>query len=191
MTPTILTASGLYFNLLNPEESDISIQDIAHGLSHICRFTGHVRTFYSVAEHSYHASYLVPPEHALAALMHDAAEAYLGDVASPLKRQLPDYKAIEARVEAAIFARFSLPATLPDCVKHADRVMLATEKRDLMPAHRDTWTDLHGIEPMPMLIVPMSPETARHKFFERFLDLWELHVLARFEQAPHIARAAS
>lgn len=188
MAPTILTASGLYFNLLEPDGSDISIQDIAHGLSHICRFTGHVRTFYSVAEHSYHASYLVPEEHALAALMHDAAEAYLGDVASPLKRQLPDYKAIEAKVEAAIFARFNLPAVLPDCVKHADRVLLATEKRDLMPANRDTWTDLSGIEPMPMQIIPMSAEIARQKFFERFVDLWELQVLDRCEKTPHIAR---
>ncbi len=173
MTPTILTASGLYFDLLDPEKSDISIKDIAHGLSHICRFTGHVHTFYSVAEHSYHASYLVPPEHALAALLHDAAEAYLGDVSSPLKHQLHEYKVIETNVELAIRRRFRLPLTQHACIKHADRVMLATEKRDLMPAHRETWSDLLGIEPMPMQIIPMTSAIARQKFFDRFMELWD------------------
>ena len=178
MNPTILTASGHYFHLLEPEACEIHIRDIAHALSHICRFTGHVQTFYSVAEHCYHASYLVPAEHALQALMHDAAEAYLGDVSSPLKQLLPQYKAIEARVEAAIFARLNLPAIPHPCIKHADLVMLATERRDLM-LHQggETWTLLDGIEAMPMIITPMAPEQARHKFTNRFVDLWADHIL--------------
>ncbi len=171
MTPTIMTSAGRYFNLLEPNHQHVGIGEIAHALSHICRFTGHVRTFYSVAQHSYHASYLVPPEHALAALLHDAAEAYIGDVASPLKRLLPDYKAIEEKVEAAVFRHFNLPAKFDPCVKQADLIMLATEKRDLMPEHVDTWDCIHGIEPMPQTLQPMPPQTARYCFLNRFFEL--------------------
>jgi len=175
MQPTILTSSGSYFNLLAPSPYDISIDDIAHALSHICRFTGHVREFYSVAQHSYHASYLVPSEHALAALLHDAAEAYVGDVASPLKRLLPDYKSIEARVEAAVCSRFYISLPLDPCVKQADLIMLATEKRDLMPwMLSDNWEILNDISPEPKKLVPMSPPVARHVFMTRFFELINL-----------------
>lgn len=171
MTPTILTSTGRYFNLLQPSHHHIEIGEIAHALGNICRFTGHVREFYSVAQHSYHASYLVPPEHALAALLHDAAEAYVGDVASPLKHLLPDYQGIEARVEAAVFKRFNIDTPLDPCIKRADLIMLATEKRDLMPEHLDDWDCLAGIAPMPQPLVPMAPPTARYCFLDRFFEL--------------------
>lgn len=171
MEPTILTSSGRYFNLVEPNHRHVSIGEIAHALSHICRFTGHVRTFYSVAQHSYHASYLVDREYALQALLHDAAEAYIGDVASPLKRLLPDYKAIEARVEAAVFKHFNLPTELHPSVKKADLIMLATEQKDLMPEHADKWACIQGIEPMPHRIDPMPPQTARYCFLDRFFEL--------------------
>lgn len=96
--PTILLLSGEYFDLAEPEACAFQVSDIAHALGNICRFTGHTQRFYSVAEHSVICSHMVPPEDAMAALMHDAAEAFIGDVSSPLKSLLPDYKAVEQRV---------------------------------------------------------------------------------------------
>lgn len=174
MKPCIMTSQGKYFNLANPSPRDVDIRVIAHALSNLCRFTGHVGEFYSVAQHSISVSYLVNPEYALEGLLHDAAEAYVGDVASPLKQLLPDYKAIEHRVEYAVRAYFNLPYEMSRAVKHADLVMLATEKRDLMPAHEasdDTWAILQTVQAHPARIFPMPPMLARHSFMARFHEL--------------------
>lgn len=169
--PTIKTVTGRYFDLVNPQLSAFDIQDIAHALSQICRFTGHTRQFYSVAQHSVIVSRIVPQADAMAGLMHDAAEAFIGDVSGPLKSLLPDYKAIERKVEAAIAARFGLPAKMPASVKAADIVALKTEQRDLMGAGGDIWTSTRSVEALPQVIEPISPRKAFYQFIDRFHEL--------------------
>lgn len=173
MRPDILTSEGRYFNFVTPEQNIFGVEEIAHALAHVCRFAGHTREFYSVAQHSVHASYLVHREHALAALMHDAAEAFIGDVTSPLKQLLPAYKVIEKRLERVIFAKFGLAWPMHPDVKRADLIMLATEQRDLMPAHADQWEwELTGdIRPLPVTISPVAPSVAKQWFLQRHMEL--------------------
>lgn len=166
---TILTTSGTYFNLSNPHESEIRIEDIAHALSKLCRFSGHCREFYNVAQHSVLASLLVPAEHALMALLHDAAEAYIGDVTSPLKAMLPEYKIIENRVTNAIYQRFNIGPHQYPTIKHADLVMLATEREHLLPATDYQWECIRGIKPMKILNFRCwEPDEAHDKFMDRY-----------------------
>jgi hypothetical protein len=131
------TYSGRKFFPCDPRQEEIFIEDIAHALSNQCRFNGHTECFYSVAEHCWHCSYAVPPEDALEALLHDAAEAYLGDLIRPLK-MLPDlggaYLKLEERVEACIAARYKLTYPWPDSVRHADEAVITAEMEQIIAA---------------------------------------------------------
>jgi 5'-deoxynucleotidase YfbR-like HD superfamily hydrolase len=167
----IRTYSGLYFDFANIESNIILIEDIVQGLSHIGRFVGHTETLYTVAQHSVLASYIVPEEEAFAALMHDASEAYTGDLNKPLKELLPEFKVIESKIEAHIFKTFGLPSELSDSVKYADRVMLATEQRDIMNAQDDRWVFTAGVSPMEKRIKVVDSVTARKMFMDRFNEL--------------------
>lgn len=171
MIPEILTVSGNYFNFLDPDSSTYTIEDISHALSHINRFTGHTRVAYNVAQHSVMVSHLVPPDLAMTGLMHDASEAFLGDVSSPLKQLLPEYKAIEQQVEASIFKKFGIPFPMPREIKVADLIMLASEQKSLMPDINHEWAILKGINPLNVEIKPWGAKKSKRKFLERFYEL--------------------
>ena len=153
----------------DPRAGDIDIRAIARGLSHQCRFGGHVKFHYSVAQHSVLCSAMAPPELRLAALLHDASEAYLCDLPTPVKLMLPDYQRLEARVERVICERFGLRWPVPMEVRLIDRRMLVTEARQLsMRQAGEWWNGLRYPEPYDLTIEPLSPRQAEADFLERF-----------------------
>jgi len=191
--PYILTRSGRRFDFVNPTAQQISIQDIAGALSKICRYTGHCKWFYSVAQHSVLVSQLVPRTLAFEALMHDAHEAYTTDVSSPLKRMLGRvYAAVEHRVDRAIRHKFSLPV-LPKAgrlnefmyrhglpyqhdhssplIKKADWIALGIEYKSLMPADTNEWPEFRGLFIPNWGIDYEPPEIAEQNFLKRFYNL--------------------
>lgn len=172
MSGYISTASGGRFYFAKPDPSMVNIEDVATAESHLCRFTGQCRWFYTVAEHSWHVSYLVPPELALCGLLHDATEPYVNDLAKPLKNELPDYQAVERRVwEMAIAPAFGLPLVMPDAIKAADFEMLRLEIEHLLPAH--CLHDL-GFDKTPRVerkVHCWQPQMARYMFKTRYEEL--------------------
>jgi 5'-deoxynucleotidase YfbR-like HD superfamily hydrolase len=164
-----VTHSGKYFDFLEPTAEQIDVEDIAWGLAHICRFGGQTaRHFYSVAQHCVLVAWLVEqaghPELMFAALMHDAAEAYVGDMVGPLKQLCPDFKAVEKRVEEAIAAKFGLTLPWGPIIKHADLRALRTEQRDLTAAPGDSWSGLDEYAPWDFAIRPLTPYQAYDQF---------------------------
>lgn len=177
----ILTWSGKRFDLFEPKPEMIDTRDIAHALGTIARFNGHTKEHYTVAQHSVLVANLVTKEHELQALLHDATEAYIGDMVRPLKECMPAFREVEARIWTAICARFHIAEDLPECVKQADLVALATERRDLMPAHSATWECLAGVQPLEARIKLWAPHVARWHFHERLMGL-----LSSTHRAAHI-----
>lgn len=168
----IRTFSGKHIDYQNIKPEDICIEDIATSLSNTCRFAGHLPEFYSVAEHSVLASYLVAPEFALEALLHDAQEAYCCDIPSPLKGLLPDYQRIENYIESVVRIKFALPAEMSLPVKYADLIMLATERKELELDDGTPWPVLDGITATEdVLITPLRPGQAYALFMSRFDEL--------------------
>lgn len=176
MYPSIQTIAGRYFDLTAPAIRPQDIAEIAHALSMLCRFTGHCRRFYSVAQHSVLVSRTVPRHLALVGLLHDAHEAYVGDVSAPLKVLLPDFKTVEMRCESELARCFNLPFPYPQAIKDAERIVGATERRDLMPAddgvNTNEWREyLRGALPLPKRIRPIGPGPAKNQFLQRFAEL--------------------
>jgi 5'-nucleotidase len=166
--PTIMLASGRRFDFLNPHGSDFDIEDIAHGLAHICRYSGQCRAFYSVAEHSILVADTAE-DFAYEALLHDAAEAFIGDVTRPFKQILPEYKRIEAAVEDAIIERFGMDRRFKDIVKRADlRVLAAEQAQVLMAPGCADWAAEAGINPAPIQVRYLDPKAAKRGFLARF-----------------------
>jgi uncharacterized protein len=171
----IRTFSGLRFWPLDPQAEHIRIEDIAHALAHQCRFSGHTRSFYSIAQHSLLVSELCRPEDALWGLLHDASEAYLGDAARPLKElaEFAAYRDAEQRLQSCIMERFGLRPEQPASITEADDLMLAIEYRDLMTRPVD---DQYIASPPADLRISIqetwSPVTAELNFLARFNQLF-------------------
>lgn len=167
-TPEIQTFCGWNVNFADPRPETIDIIDIAHALAQINRYTGHAPFPYSVAQHSVLVSYQAPAHLAFEALMHDAQEAYVGDVSTTLKQLLPDYKAIEDRLERVIRAKYGLPLEMTPEVKEIDSRMLCTEARQL----GFVWWKWLEAEPFPGLrIDPWTWQRASLAFIRRFEEL--------------------
>lgn len=167
----IQTYTGKKFFPLNPNIEDIDIEDIAHSLSMQCRFTGHSKFHYSVAQHSVLVSLNCEPQYALYGLLHDAAESYVCDLAAPLKKsgQFESYKKIETNLQSLIFTKYGLKPIEPDNIKNIDLRMLATEARDLMSPLHPEWK--LSAQPFEFTIPIISPRTAKHYFLYRFYQL--------------------
>jgi hypothetical protein len=168
----MINASGAPVPVARPPAEAFNIEDLAESLSKVCRFNGHCRGFYSVAQHCVLVSQIVPHEYALIGLLHDASEAYLSDLSSPVKwlDELAGYRQLEKVYEKQVARRFGFPATLPDCVKRADLTALATEKRDLMPPC-EPWPILEGVETLPLVIEGLEWYDARPLFLERYREI--------------------
>lgn len=174
-----LDGTGRRFYPLDPRPEDVTIEDIAHALSNVCRWGGRVREFYSVASHSVHVAQIVErkvPRIALHALLHDAAEAYVGDVPTPLKHHLMVKRGkrreamsdTEHRILNAVWNAFGLGDYVDLLhVREADRIALATEARDLMGGL--TWPGM--VETTEPTIEPLSPRAARTQFLSMFRRL--------------------
>lgn len=164
------TYTGRRFYPLDPRPDEIAPEDIAHAVSLLCRYGGHVERFYSVAEHCVLMSQAVAPEHALAALLHDATEAYVVDVPRPLKRQLAGYYAIEEQVWFAIAYRFGLHFELPAAVHEADNAILLTERAALMP-RAERWGVDDEYTALPVVIEGWLPAVAERAYLNRLAEL--------------------
>ena len=166
------TFTGRQFWPLDPRPDEVFIEDIAHALSMQCRYGGHCRRFYSVAEHSVHVARSVPREHARWALLHDASEAYVVDVPRPLKRFLAGYKPAEDRVMAAICARFSLPEDMPTEVDVIDKRIVTDERANLSTSFA-RWDSTP--EPIGVDLNYWLPAQARAVFLAEFRWLFPEH----------------
>lgn len=169
----IQTHSGIAFFPFDPKPEMIDINDIAHALSMICRYNGHTKKFYSVAEHSVVMSNCVPKEHALATLIHDAAEAYIADLARPIKHNVSGYKEIEEKILEVIYEAFNAWPTVLDMhqILHADLRMLATERGQVMGTNVHPWVCLEGVLPYDIVLPCWCPAEAELNFLRRFYEL--------------------
>lgn len=163
------TYTGRQFYPLDPRPEDVDVVDVAHALSMQCRYNGHVHCFMSVAEHCVLVSRLVPSEHALWGLLHDATEAYVGDMVRPLKLHMPEYRAVEDQVMVAIAEKFGVDPAMPPAVTDADSRILLDERAALLGSPAGDW-NVSG-EPFGIEIPAWDPATAKTEYLVRFAEL--------------------
>jgi hypothetical protein len=170
------TYTGLKFYPVEARPEDLRIEDIAHALAIVNRYNGHTPKPYSVAQHSVIVSLEVAPENALWGLLHDASEAYIGDMVSPLKRMMVAYQVVESELMKVVCKKFALPEEMPEDVKRADLAVLAAEYRDMFVNKPFDW----GL-PIPAVkrkIKPVGWRKAQAMFLQRFQELWTPHSIA-------------
>lgn len=189
------TASGRLIDLERPQAGDIALPDVARGLSNCCRFAGQLPQFYSVAQHSVLVASLVDPPFKLQALLHDASEAYMGDLSRNLKHHelLNGYRVLEERLQNAIHIRFDIGATGltgVDTVKTADNLaaifehVTLRERKQFESGHDiarmlrhgfikgDSWEDLVSLaDRLPDGVACLTPEEAERSFLRFYEDL--------------------
>jgi 5'-deoxynucleotidase YfbR-like HD superfamily hydrolase len=167
------------FDILNPTVDMIDIRDIAHAGSNLCRFTGHTKYHYSIAQHEWSGSHIIPREYALEFLLHDAAESYVNDMSRPLKHMTEcgdHYRPVEEKIQAVIRLKFGLPAVQSPIIHKYDNMMLMAEKRQLMG--KAVWSTeemrMCNVDPeneAHVLIQRMTPEIAETLYLEQFRRL--------------------
>jgi uncharacterized protein len=171
----IETYTGRRFQPLSRKPQPICIEDIARALSNQCRFFGHVKDFYSVAQHSVHVAAWVAHHggtraEQIWALLHDASEAYLGDLVTPLKASAYGraYLKAEKRIQRQICRALGLPTKMPEIVKRGDAVLLATEVRSLKFNNPIHWARLTEAPWEGAILLPMVPNEAEQAFLRTF-----------------------
>lgn len=164
----IRTFTGRPFWPLAPRAEDLDIRDVAHALACSNRYTGHTYVPYSIAQHCCHVSDLLPGPLKLCGLLHDASEAYLVDLPTPVKRQLPEYGPAEERLMEIIAVVFGFPWPMPPEVKLQDTRLLITEQRDQMGYINPGFPDL---QPLEKKIIPWGWRKAEREFLKRFYQL--------------------
>jgi len=174
------TYTGKQFVLLNPSPDAVCIEDVAHSLSMQCRFNGHTKHFFSVAEHSWWVSHIVPPEFALQGLMHDSAEAYISDIPKPFKLMLGFFvEMVEHKHLTVLGEKFGFDPNLSREVKDADVEMLVFEREQALRPTEHKWSPYienyrpylaqeQGVE---VQLHFWSPEEAKERFLARFEEL--------------------
>lgn len=171
------TYTGRQYWPLDPRPDEVHLEDIAHHLSMLCRYNGACERFYSVAEHSVNVMFLVPPELHLAALLHDATEAYLGDMIRPIKRNSPEYVAVEKLNHAVICERFGIDPSDCEVIKQADSAMLVAEAARLLKKPPADWLPVD---------VPDDMQRAAHG---RIAERMEYHVYPPLAQTSFLQQA--
>lgn len=173
MSQWIETYTGKKLFFLNPHPDDIVIDDIAHALSNQCRFSGHCKEFYSVAEHSVYVSKLLESKYKLAGLFHDAAEAYICDIPRPLKALLPEYMEVEDILMQSISDKFEFEYPLYKEVKWADIAQLQVEADHLMRSRGREYEDILQVDTGYKGLAPScySPDIAKNFFLDYYYEL--------------------
>lgn len=166
----VQTYTGRRFFPLDPDKNEICIEDIANALGKICRYNGHTSKFYSVAEHSVYVSQNVSEKNAMWGLLHDAAEAYLGDVVSPIKPFLNGYREYEENLMACIAEKFDLCWPMPKEVKQADVAIIGDESFQVMGLKPTTWSQTI-LPPLGIEIVGLDWEASTELFLKRYDEI--------------------